>query len=160
MDAVEKIIQQWQTQRPDLELGPMLTIGRLKRCAALVGQQLEREFALHELTTWEFDVLATLRRAGTPYCLTPTQLFGAMMITSGTMTHRLQRLEKRGLVERVDNPEDARSKQVRLSEQGLKCIESAVTGHVANEAHILAGLSDAQLCALDSALASLLGELE
>lgn len=159
-DAVEKIIEQWQRERSELALEHMLTIGRLKRCAALVGQRLEEEFSKHDLTTWEFDVLATLRRAGAPYCLTPTQLFSTMMITSGTMTHRMQRLQKRGLIERIDNPDDARSKQVRLSEAGFTCIERAVTGHVANEAKILAPFDVAQREALDKALANLLAVLE
>ena len=159
-DAVSRVLQQWQRERPDLDLTPMGPIGRLKRCSALIHKRLDNTFGQFGLNTWEFDVLATLRRAGSPYCLPPTQLFSTLMITSGTMTHRLKGLEQRGLIERRDNPEDARSKLVLLSEEGLSVIDSALPAHLENERQLLAGLDPQQLELLDEQLSQLLLTLE
>lgn len=159
-DAVDAILEQWRRERPDLDVGPMGTIGRLKRCAALVQRRLDEVFTAHGMTSWEFDVLATLRRSGAPYCLAPTALFSALMITSGTMTHRMRGLETRGLVQRVPNREDARSLLVQLTPAGLALIDRAVEAHVENEHRILAPLKAAELAALDARLSRLLGALE
>lgn len=159
-DAVDSILEQWQRERPDLDLAPMGTIGRLKRCAALVQRQLDGMFAEFGMTAWEFDVLATLRRAGHPFRLAPTTLFSSLMITSGTMTHRLQRLEASGLVDRVPNRDDARSLLVQLTPAGRDLIDRAVTAHVENERRILSSLTPSQLGALDAQLAQLLALLE
>lgn len=160
MDAVDTIVAQWRRERPDLDVASMATIGRLKRCAALLQRRLDATFAEFGMGAWEFDVLATLRRSGAPYCLAPTALFSAMMITSGTMTHRLQRLEASALVERVPNPADARSLLVRLTPAGLELIERAVAAHVDNEREILSPLNPAELALLDSGLIKLLAALE
>ncbi|MQA40498.1 MarR family winged helix-turn-helix transcriptional regulator [Rugamonas aquatica] len=160
MDAVDTIVAQWRRERPDLDVASMATIGRLKRCAALLQRRLDATFAEFGMGAWEFDVLATLRRSGAPYCLAPTALFSAMMITSGTMTHRLQRLEASALVERMPNPADARSLLVRLTPAGLELIERAVAAHVDNEREILSPLNPAELALLDSGLIKLLAALE
>lgn len=97
-DAVDRILEQWKRERPDLDCSPMGPIGRLKRCALLLEPRVESAFIRHDLVRWEFDMLATLRRAGSPFILSPTQLFSTLMITSGTMTHRLKALEKRVLL--------------------------------------------------------------
>ena len=159
-DAVDRILAQWQRERPDLDCSPMGPIGRLKRCAVLLEQRLESAFEPFELSTWEFDMLATLRRAGAPYCLSPTDLFSTLMVTSGTMTHRLKRLETRGFITRQINPVDARSMLVQLSSEGLELIDRAVEQHVENERHILAGLPADTLAVLDSSLTALLRALE
>ena len=159
-DAVDLILQQWQRERPDLDCSPMGPIGRLKRCTALIEQRLEEAFAEFELSMWEFDMLATLRRAGVPYSLSPTELFSTLMVTSGTMTHRLKRLESRGLITRQVNAEDARSMLVQLSQDGLALIDRAVEKHVDYERKILSGLSPEVLMALDSHLSGLLQSLE
>ncbi|MBY4675079.1 MarR family winged helix-turn-helix transcriptional regulator [Marinobacterium arenosum] len=159
-DAVDTIIEQWNRERPDLDVSPMAPIGRLKRCAALMDRRLDEAFTAFDISFWEFDVLATLRRSGAPYCLAPTALFSTLMITSGTMTHRLQRLEARGLVERKANPDDARSKLVQLTDSGLALIERAVEAHVANEWRILEPLEAADLRALEESLVKLLAVLE
>ena len=159
-DAVDLILQQWQRERPDLDCSPMGPIGRLKRCTALIEQRLEEAFAEFELSMWEFDMLATLRRAGAPYSLSPTELFSTLMVTSGTMTHRLIRLESRGLITRQVNAEDARSMLVQLSQDGLALIDRAVEKNVDNERKILSGLSPEVLMALDSHLSGLLRSLE
>nr|WP_067289190.1 MarR family transcriptional regulator [Marinobacterium profundum] len=159
-DAVDAILNQWRRERPDLDVSPMATIGRLKRCSALMQRRLDEAFSAFGLTIWEFDVLATLRRAGAPHCLAPTALFSTLMVTSGTMTHRMQRLEASGWVERVANPDDARGKLVRLTPAGLELIDRAVEAHVENEHRILAPLSAAELNTLETSLAGLLAVLE
>lgn len=160
MDKIDAILAQWQQQRPDLDMGPMGPIGRLKRCAALLQPKLDRVFSEYGLSFWEFDVLATLRRSGAPYCLAPTELFSTLMITSGTMTHRMNQLEKRGLIERLANPEDARSKLVKLSGEGLQLIDKTVEAHIENERKIVADLSESQLQQIDDSLRTLLAVLE
>jgi DNA-binding MarR family transcriptional regulator len=159
-DAVDVILGQWRRERPDLDVSPMGTIGRIKRCAALLQRKLDETFAAFGLTSWEFDVLATLRRSGAPYCLAPTALFSALMITSGTMTHRLKGLETRGLVQRLPNRDDARSVLVQLTPTGLALIDRAVEAHVENERRILASIKPSDLGVLDARLSRLLAVLE
>lgn len=159
-DAVDKILAQWARERPDLDASPMGPIGRLRRCSALLQRRLEDCFARFDLSAWEFDVLATLRRSGAPYRLAPTALFSALMVSSGTMTHRMRGLEARELVQRLPNPEDARSVLVQLTPPGLALIDRAVQAHIENERGILAALSTAELAVLDRSLARLLARLE
>lgn len=159
-DAVDAILAQWNRERPDLDVGPMGPIGRIKRCAALLQRRLDETFSEFGLSFWEFDMLATLRRSGAPYCLAPTTLFSTLMVTSGTMTHRMQKLEASGFVAREPNPEDARSTLVQLTPAGLALIDRAVEAHVANEHRILAPMKPADLAALDAKLAVLLAALE
>lgn len=159
-DAVDTILAQWKRERPDLDCSPMGPIGRLRRCAVLLEQQLELTFAEFGLSAWEFDMLATLRRAGTPHILTPTELFSTLMVTSGTMTHRLKRLESRGFIVRQVNTEDARSMLVQLTDEGLALIDRAVETHVENERQLLSALPAEKLFELDTRLADLLRSLE
>lgn len=159
-DAVDTILDQWARERPDLDVSPMGPIGRIKRCAALLEQSLEASFSQFGLSLWEFDMLATLRRAGAPYRLSPTELFSMLMVTSGTMTHRLKRLETSELIQRVPNEQDARSMLVQLSHKGLALINRAVEAHVENERQLLSALSAPVLADLDSHLSTLLLALE
>lgn len=159
-DAVDVILAQWRKERPDLDVTPMALIGRVKRCAALLEQRLTPTFAEFGLSDWEFDMLATLRRAGAPYQLVPTALFSALMVTSGTMTHRIKTLESRGLVRRLPHPEDARSVRVQLTEEGFALIDRAVRAHVENERAILAPLARADARMLNARLSALLAVLE
>ena len=159
-DAVDAILLQWRRERPDLDVSPMGLIGRIKRCAALLERRLDANFARFDLTLWEFDLLATLRRTGAPHRLSPTALFSALMVTSGTMTHRLKRLEARGLVERVAHEQDARSLLVQLTATGLALIDRAVEAHVETERELVGGLRPAALAALDAHLSALLQCLE
>lgn len=159
-DHVDTILAQWARERPDLDASPMGPIGRIKRCAALLEQRLEECFARFGMTLWEFDVLASLRRAGQPFCLTPTALFSTLMVTSGTMTHRMKSLETRGLVQRLPNPQDARSMLVQLTDQGLELIDRAVEAHLDNERELLAFMPAAALDELDLGLSRLLRALE
>lgn len=159
-DAVDAILGQWNKERPDLDVSVMGPIGRLKRCAALLQKRLDETFASFGISGWEFDVLATLRRSGEPYCLAPTELFSALMVASGTMTNRLQRLEASGFIERHPNPADGRSLLVQLTASGRALIDQAVQAHVENERAIMAPLTAAELKALDERLARLLWALE
>lgn len=159
-DAVDRILEQWARERPDLDVSPMGVIGRLSRCAALLSQRLDGVFAEYGLSGWEFDVLATLRRAGAPYQLAPTELFSSLMVTSGTMTHRLKVLEGKGWIVREASNQDARSTLVRLSGEGFALLERALEGHVANEHAILSALPARSVDALEKRLAELLAALE
>lgn len=159
-DAVDAILDQWRRERPDLDVSPMGPIGRIKRCSALLQRRLEEVFGRFDLTPWEFDVLATLRRSGAPYRMTPTSLFSALMVTSGTMTHRLQRLEAKSLIQRTPNDQDARSMLVQLTPKGCQLIDRAVEAHLDNERTILAPLSAGTLAGLDAQLSVLLNLLE
>ena len=159
-DSVDAILGQWKRERPELDTTPMGPIGRVRRCAALLQRALEETFSQFGLSSWEFDVLATLRRSGAPYSLAPTALFSALMVTSGTMTNRLQRLEASGLVGRMANCNDARSTLVKLTPAGLALIDRAVEKHVENEHRILAAIAPAEMQKLDAQLAALLSALE
>ncbi|WP_068083230.1 MarR family winged helix-turn-helix transcriptional regulator [Novosphingobium rosa] len=157
MDRAEQAAAQWARERPDLETGPMVLLGRLAEAALVTARErLNPLFAQHGLQPGEFDVLATLRRSGTPFALTPTDLYEAAMISSGSMTNRIDRLEKAGLVERRPNPQDKRGTLVALTAQGLDLIDRLVGQHVANQQAIVAGLKAEEQQMLSSLLAKLL----
>ena len=135
-------------------------LGRIKRLSAHLSREMEKTFATHGLNLASFDVLATLRRAGPPHRLSPGDLLATTMVTSGTMTHRLDQLERAGLVERLRNPEDGRSVLVALSRKGLDVIEAAVTDHVATQDRLVAGLSQDDFAKLDRLLKTYLSDFE
>lgn len=138
----------------------MGVLGRLNEVSSLIARdRLAPLFARYGLQAGEFDVLATLRRSGSPYALTPTALYEATMVTSGAMTNRLDRLETSGLILRAPHPNDRRGIVVRLTEKGLALIDEAVTAHVANEHEILAGLTPAEREMLSHLLKKLIGSL-
>jgi DNA-binding MarR family transcriptional regulator len=139
-DPVDKILAQWRQERPDLDVSPMGIVGRLTRLAKHVEQAIQATFSEFGLTVGEFDVLATLRRSGRPYQLSPTELFNTLMVSSGTMTHRIDRLEQADLVQRIPDPSDRRGTQIKLTEKGFDIIERAVEAHVVNEHRILSSL--------------------
>ncbi len=159
-DAVDKILEQWSREYPEMQTDAMGTIGRMKRCAFLLQPRLESIFVQYSLTSWEFDVLATLRRSGEPYCLAPTPLLSSLMISSGTMTNRMNRLEARGLVKRKPDPQDARSKLVQLTEKGRELVSSAVIKHAENEEHIMSVMTVDERHQLDKLLKKLMASLE
>lgn len=143
-DHVDEILEQWKQQRPELDTSGMAIIGRLSRLDKQIRPRLETVFASHDLESWEFDVLATLLRSGPPHQLTPGQLLKSTMITSGAMTHRLDRLENRGLITRAKSPDDRRQVVVTLTAEGHVMIDRAVTDHAENERRIVAALSPTQ----------------
>ncbi|MGP9796593.1 MarR family winged helix-turn-helix transcriptional regulator [Halomonas sp. 86] len=160
MDHVDKILTQWQQQRPDLNVAPMGTLGRLKRLNQSLMRRMEQTWAAYGLNDSSFDVLATLRREGPPYALSPSDLMASTMVTSGTMTHRLQQLEKAELIERVKNPADGRGFLISLSEKGFALIDEAVAAHVETQAELVSGLSDKQRAQLDALLKQFLNSVE
>jgi len=161
MDRVGKIAAQWERERPDLDLLPMEIIGRLSGAMTLIARDhLNPLFAAHGLQVGEFDVVATLRRAGKPYRLTPTALYESLMVSSGGMTARIDRLERAGLVERAPNPADRRGTLVGLTKKGLALVEKLVGLHVENERDVLLPLDPAEQVALNRLLAKLLSGLE
>lgn len=160
MDRAAKAVEQWKRERPDLDVSPMAVLGRLNEASSLVARErLAPLFARFGLQAGEFDVLATLRRSGQPYALTPTALYEATMVTSGAMTNRLDRLEKAGLIVRGPHPNDRRGIVVQLTDKGLALIDEALTAHVANEHEILAGLTVAEREKLAELLGKLIGSI-
>ncbi|KZL18277.1 HTH-type transcriptional regulator MhqR [Pseudovibrio axinellae] len=152
MDDIDKIKDQWFRQRPDLDTDPMALIGRLKRVARSLTQEMDKTFAKHGLSSADFDVLATLLRSGPPHALTPNQLLESMMITSGTMTNRINQLEKAGYIERVASKEDKRSVTVTLTKAGNDKINNAVTEHVLTQKRLVSPFSEQERDQLNSLL--------
>lgn len=160
MDHVDSILKQWQKERPDLDVAPMGTLGRIKRLNHYLMRAMEKTWSRYDLNGASFDVMATLRRAGAPYALSPGDLMASTMVTSGTMTHRINLLEKAGLIKRVKNPDDGRGFLISLSPQGLEVIDEAVTAHVETQAQLAAALTDEQIAQLDRLLKQFLVSFE
>jgi DNA-binding MarR family transcriptional regulator len=138
-DAVDRITDQWNAVRPDIDVSPIGVIGRVSRLSRLVDRRLAENFGRHGIENWMYDVLATLRRSGEPYELTAGDLVRQTMVTTGAVTNRIDRLEQRGLVERAST-DDRRKVIVRLTKQGLNLVEEVVDTHMATEREILAAL--------------------
>jgi len=160
MDQVEQILEQWRRERPDLDVMPMGLLGRMNRLHSHLSRAVEKTLAEHGLNGPSFDVLATLRRAGAPYRLPPGALMASAMVTSGTMTNRIDQLEKTGFIERCPNPEDGRSTLIALTPQGLALVEAAVTDHVANQHRLVASLTPEEQQTLDALLGRFLSAFE
>ena len=154
------LIGQWQAVRPDLELAPMATFGRLERLHRYATRAIDAVFERHGLTIGEFDVLAALRREAEPRVLTPTALSRLLMLSPAGMTNRLDRLEGAGLIERRPDPKDGRGSLVVLTDAGRQRVDAAVAEHLDNEASLLAGLTRAERRTLDELLRRLLTTLE
>ncbi len=159
-DAVDRITAQWRHERPDLDPAPMGVIGRISRISAVVQRELERVFAEHDLTGADFDVLATLRRSGAPYHLTPGELSRSTMVTTGGMTKRLDRLEATGMIRREPDPRDRRGKLIALTPRGRDLVDHAVEAHLENEERLLAALPAAKRRELAALLRELLSSLD
>ncbi len=145
-DHVENILEQWQVQRPDLDCSAVAIIGRISRMEKIMRPQILAGIAPFILSAIEFDILATLRRNNCP--LTPTQLYQAVMLSSGAMTTNLDKLVKRELVERQYSDEDRRSCRISLTVKGWHLIEEAYCAHLANEEHMLEPLNQKERSAL------------
>ncbi|MFM0074102.1 MarR family transcriptional regulator [Paraburkholderia sediminicola] len=160
MDRAEIAVEQWARERPDLPALPMAVFGRLSDAAERVmTDHMNPLFAEAGLQSGEFDVLATLRRSGEPYMLSPTQLYEAAMISSGGMTNRLDRLERAGLVERLPDPNDRRGKLIALTDAGKHVIDETIGRHVANEERLLSVLTPAEQEKLNALLKKLIAGL-
>jgi DNA-binding MarR family transcriptional regulator len=140
-DHVDRILEQWARERPDLDASPIGLIGRLHRLGDVLNVELRRVFAEEGLGDGDFDVLVTLRRHGTPYELTPSELGAATMVTSSAVTKRIDRLERSGLVTRTVSDADGRSRRIRLTSPGLALVDRLMARHVANEQRLVSGLT-------------------
>ncbi|GHO42207.1 MarR family winged helix-turn-helix transcriptional regulator [Ktedonospora formicarum] len=136
-DAIDEVIVQWKHVRPDIDLWPMQVLGRIARIARVLEKEQKKFLAEHDLEPFEFDVLTTLRRAGAPYELTASSLLKAALVTSGAITNRIDRMEVKGLVERVRDQGDRRSVRIKLTPQGRDVLDAIFGLHVANMEHIL-----------------------
>lgn len=148
-DEVDRLVAEWQRERPDVDTSPLQVLSRVSRLARHLDRERRRAFATHELEQWSFDVLATLRRAGAPYELTPGSLLRRTLVSSGAMTNRLDRLEGAGFVQRRPDPDDRRGVLVRLTPAGKRRVDACLADLVGRERQFLAPLPplDQQLLA-------------
>ncbi|HXL17590.1 MAG TPA: MarR family transcriptional regulator [Streptosporangiaceae bacterium] len=155
-DEVDDLVAGWRAERPDLDLEPLQVLSRVSRLARHLDRARRTAFAAHGLEVWEFDVLSALRRQGPPYQLSPGALLRATLVTSGTMTNRIDRLAHGGLVRRLPDPQDKRGVLVQLSERGKAVADAALADLLVQEHGLLTGLDDAQRLQLASLLRMLL----
>lgn len=155
-DHVDRLRGQWRQELPDLDTEPMAVLGRALRLTKLVSPSIEATFAAFDLDRGEFDVISTLRRAGPPYRLTPTEMYSSLMISSGGLTHRLDRLQRAGLIRREKSRHDGRSVEVVLTEEGRVRAEQAFRADMANEAAFLQALDSDEREALAGLLRKLI----
>jgi len=155
-DEVDELVEAWARERGDLDLAPVEVFSRISRLARRLDLARREAFAGRDLESWEFDVLAALRRAGSPYELSPGRLLRETLVTSGTMTNRVDRLVARGLVERLPDPHDRRGVLVRLTAEGKTVVDGAFESLLAAEQGFLAGLDDADRDRLAHLLRTLL----
>ncbi len=138
-DEVYRLIAAWKRERPDLDLSPLAVLSRITRIARHLD--IARRDAFADLENWGFDVLAALRRAGAPHQLSPGQLMQETMVTSGTMTNRLDRLEELQLITREQDPDDGRGSLVTLTKSGMRAVDAALESLLENERELLGSLT-------------------
>jgi DNA-binding MarR family transcriptional regulator len=159
-DRVDRLRDEWAQVRPELDTSPVAVVARIGRVARLFDDRMDAYFHQYELTRVSWDILAALRRQGSPFQLTPTALYRSVMRTSGTMTRQLDLLEGRGLLERHPDPADRRGLQVRLTDTGLDLVDAIAEGHLQNERAMLAALPNDEQEQLAHLLGNLLRSLE
>jgi DNA-binding MarR family transcriptional regulator len=142
-DEVDRIVEDWSRERPDVDFAPLQVLSRVARLAKHLDRARRQAFAASGLEPWEFDVLAALRRAGTPYQLSPKALLQQTLVSSGTMTNRIDRLVERRLVERRTDPHDGRGVLVVMTSSGTEAVDAAISELLTGEAELLEGLSKA-----------------
>ena len=155
-DEVDELVEAWARERPDLELAPVEVFSRIGRLARHLDLARRDAFTAARVESWEFDVLAALRRAGTPYELSPGRLLRETLVTSGTMTNRVDRLAARGLVERLPDPHNRRGVLVRLTTEGKAAVDTAFEALLEAEQTFLADLPDRDRTRLAGLLRTLL----
>jgi len=158
-DAVDAILEQWRSERPDLDPSPIGIIGRVSRLARELEARLEPVYKAHGLEPGWHDVLATLRRSGPDYRLRPTDLTSATMLTSSGTTKRLDKLEQAGLIRREADPSDRRGTLIALTPAGRELIDSVTAAHLANERRLLEALDEGEKRVLADLLRKLLHSL-
>jgi DNA-binding MarR family transcriptional regulator len=142
-DEVDRIVDAWERERPDLDFAPLQVLSRVARLSRHLERERRLAFAASDLEPWEFDVLAALRRAGSPYRLSPKALLQQTLVSSGTMTNRIDRLVERKLVDRSTDPNDGRGILVRMTERGRERVDVAISTLLLAESDLLEGLSTA-----------------
>ncbi|MCW2754037.1 MAG: MarR family transcriptional regulator [Marmoricola sp.] len=158
-DEVDELVQAWRRERDDLDLAPVEVFSRITRLARLLDLARREAFTAQDIEPWEFDVLAALRRAGKPYQLSPGQLLRETMVTSGTMTNRIDRLTERDLVDRSPDPDDRRGVLVGLTAAGKRAVDGAFETLLDRERDLLAELSTTERRDLAALLKRLMGPL-
>ena len=159
-DEVDDLVAGWRAERPDLDLEPLQVLSRVSRLARHLDRARRMAFAAHGLETWEFDVLSALRRQGMPHQLSPGALLRATLVTSGTMTNRIDRLAEGGLVRRLPDPQDKRGVLVQLTDRGQAVADAALTDLLEQERGLLAGLDSRERELLASLLRLLLSPFD
>jgi DNA-binding MarR family transcriptional regulator len=159
-DEVDRLVEAWRRERSDLDLTPMEVLSRVSRLSHHLDRARRLAFAEHGIESWEFDVLAALRRAGAPYELSPGRLIRETLVTSGTMTNRVDRLATRGFVQRLPDPNDRRGVLVRLTDQGRATVDGALDGLLQRERELLSGLNAADHKRLAGLLRGLVAPFE
>jgi DNA-binding MarR family transcriptional regulator len=159
-DAVDTLVCEWRQERPDLDTSPLEVLSRVSRLAKHLERRRARIFSSHGLDLGTFDVLAVLRRSGPPYELTPGLLLGPTLVTSGTMTNRVDRLEEMGLVERRADERDRRGVLVRLTRRGRARVDTCLVELLSDEENLLGGIGGPEREELAALLRSLLIRLE
>jgi len=159
-DEVDRIVGAWARERPDLDVSPLQVLSRVSRLARHLDLARRAAFAEHGLDTWEFDVLSALRRAGEPYALSPGRLVTQTLVTSGTMTNRIDRLEQRGLVARSPDPADRRGVVVSLTGTGQSHVDAAMADLLERERSLLQALDPGERSVLAAALRTLVGPFD
>lgn len=155
-DEVDRIINAWNRERPDLDPSAMGVFSRITRLSRHLDLARRKAFAEHSLESWEFDVLSSLRRAGKPYALTPGKLMAELLVSSGTMTNRIDRLEQKGLVERSPSKTDRRAVLVKLNQEGKDRVDAALESLLESERALLGSLNSRDSARLGSLLRTLL----
>ena len=155
-DEIDRIVEQWRRVRPELDLTPTQVLQRITRLGLLQLMSFNEVLAVHGLTWGESVVLAALRRAGPPYRMNPSKLYGSVILSSGGMTKLSDRLERAGLVERLPDPADRRGRLIGLTPKGLDVADRAIVDHLANEERLLSILSAAERKELSDLLRKLL----
>lgn len=159
-DHVDRIVEQWAEQRPELDTSGLRVAARVIRLQRYLDQAVSDAVRPFGLQVGELNVLATLRRSGPPFQLTPTALYRGLLISSGAMTNRLDRLETNNLITRTVDPDDRRRVQVALTDRGRQVIDQAMDAHVLRLDEVLAGIDDAGRTDLEDLLRTLLARLE
>lgn len=155
-DEVDELVAAWHRERADLDLAPVEVFSRISRLSLHLDRARRRAFTAHQIEPWEFDVLAALRRAGAPYELSPGRLLRQTMVTSGTMTNRVDRLAGRGLVARLPDPDDRRGVLVQLTPDGKRTVDAAFEELIGHERELLAALPAASRASLTVLLKTLM----
>jgi DNA-binding MarR family transcriptional regulator len=155
-DAIDRLVDEWNRERPDLDVSPTHVLQRITRLYLLQSASFAEVFGRFGMTFGEYEVLAALTRSGPPHRLKPSKLVGALVLSSGAVTNRIDRVEAMGLVERLRDPDDRRGTLVALTAKGRTVVGEAVRAHLANEERLLSGISGSDRAQLTRLLRKLL----